>query len=111
TAGMGDFNRGRGVFRRGRVTWTCRNGEAGPVGQWLAASRRRARPCRARLRLAANRPRLTRGGHMAEPEAGAADTGGRRERRARRPVGLDQIYDTLQAAPVEQPKTRTNALG
>src|SRR5262245_7832770 len=48
---------------------------------------------------------------MAEPEAGAADTGGRRERRARRPVGLDQIYDTLQTAPVEQPKTLTNAIG
>src|SRR5262245_27080916 len=47
---------------------------------------------------------------MAEPEAGA-EAGGRRERRGRRPVNLDQVFDTIQTAPVEQSKTQTNAVG
>jgi formylglycine-generating enzyme required for sulfatase activity len=48
---------------------------------------------------------------MAEPEAGA-ETGGRREgRRARRPVNLDQVFDTIQTARAEQAKTQTNSVG
>ncbi|HJZ56969.1 MAG TPA: formylglycine-generating enzyme family protein [Gemmataceae bacterium] len=49
---------------------------------------------------------------MAEPGDAPAETGGRREgRRARRPVGLDQIFDTLQTTTAEAAKTLTNSLG
>jgi formylglycine-generating enzyme len=50
---------------------------------------------------------------MAEPGDAPAESGSRRERRPRRTVGLDQLYDTLtpaQAEP-ERAKTLTNSVG
>lgn len=48
---------------------------------------------------------------MAEPELGAEYAGRREGRRGRRPVNLEQVFDTIQVAPVELAKTQTNSLG
>jgi formylglycine-generating enzyme required for sulfatase activity len=48
---------------------------------------------------------------MAEPGDAAGEAGRREGRRGRRPVGIDQIFDTLQTTTAEAAKTQTNSVG